>query len=365
MAKNKFKTGAKPSPRHVLASAHPYRAVGAAPAQWIWLPRKLSMWHNADQGICVTAEECFNKACSGIFISDATEEAWAQAHGVTDGAMLNDVLDWMAQKGFSQDGNLYNDGQKSAVDWTNAALLQSAIYAGPVKIGVAAAQLQNVVTDESGWFGLNFKTDQELDHCVSLCGYGSLSWLAQQIAAWYGVTVNVPSGVDGGKAGYGLFTWNTVGILDVASMLAITGEAWSRTPNTIIQGNSPPTPDQVFTPTPGPTPVPVPPGPAPVPTPTPQPGVIAVVDRAFAVVIAQFARVPGIANLLRQVNKFIDAYLRAAGYQAMTEMGGGTIPPAVITIIDAAFTAAEAAYPQAALIIELAKKLVDQYLPLV
>jgi hypothetical protein len=253
------KTGARPSPRHVLAGATPHRIVGATPAAWIQLPQKLSMWLNDVDGDCVTAEEAFARACSGILIADATVQAWASAHGVLNGADLAEVLDWMAQKGFAQDGNLYGAGGKSSIDYTSAAVLQNAIYHGPVKIGVAAAQLQNVVGNGNGWFAVGFSTDQNLDHCVSLCGYGTLSWLAQQLG------VSVPAGIDGTKQGYALFTWDTVGIIDAASMVAITGEAWLRTPTTVVVGANPVPADPVYTPVPLPPAPPIPVPPVPVP----------------------------------------------------------------------------------------------------
>jgi hypothetical protein len=46
--------------------------------------------------------------------------------------------------------------------------------------------------------------------------------------------VPVPHGVDGTKPGYAMFTWDSIGIIDVPSMLAITFEAWVRIPTTII-----------------------------------------------------------------------------------------------------------------------------------
>ncbi|HXM01791.1 MAG TPA: hypothetical protein VN939_04260 [Chthoniobacterales bacterium] len=44
----------------------------------------------------------------------------------------------------------------------------------------------------------------------------------------------VPANVDGTKPGYALFTWDSIGIIDVPSLLAITQEAWLRTPTTTI-----------------------------------------------------------------------------------------------------------------------------------
>jgi hypothetical protein len=234
---------------------------GTAPTSWIVIPQKLSFWLNNVYGDCVSAEEAFAKACSGILIGDAVVETWAKANDVLNGADIKSVLDWMAGKGFAQDGNVYDDGPATAVDWTNAALLANAIYQGPVKIGIASAQLDSVVGNVNGWFGVGFKEDGNLDHCTSLCGYGTLAWLAGQLGS------NVPAGVDGTQPGYAMFTWDTIGILDVPSMVNITGEAWLRNPTTTTVGTGTPTPDTVYTPVGPVPPTPVPPAP-PAPSPT-------------------------------------------------------------------------------------------------
>ena len=227
------------------------------PPAWIWLPRSLSYWLNNQYGDCVTAEEAFAKACSGVFISDTVVQSWASKNDVLDGAELDQVLDLMAKAGFAQDGNTYNDGAKLAVDWTNALELPSAISQGPVKIGVASSQLDGVVGTANGWFATGFSQDSSEDHSVSLCGYGTMA----QLGEWLGFSV--PAGVDGTKPGYALFTWDTIGVIDLPSMAAITGEAWLRTPTTVIVGSGAPTPDVVWTPPPPPPTVPAP-GPAPI-----------------------------------------------------------------------------------------------------
>ncbi len=350
----KFKTGATPSPRHVLATAKPFRAAGPPPAAWCWLPKQISMWLNDTDGDCVTASEAFKAACFGVFISDQTVGTWATAHGVLNGAIISDVLDWMVSDGFQQDGNVYCDGGKSSVDWTNQSLLQAAIAAGPVKIGVAAAQLQQAVTS-TGWIGTGFKQDNNYDHCVELTAYGSAAWLAQQLSNWYGVSVQLGN-LSPNAPVLGLATWNTVGIIDIPSMIDITCEAWSRTPNSTVRGSNPPTPDQVF------TPGPINPPPPPSPLPPPPIGVIAAINAAFVQIEAQFARVRGMRHLLEQIRQYVVAYMQAHGFQTVQS---GTIPPSVISMIDAAFGAAELAYPAYAPIIALVKTLVDQYLPMV
>ena len=222
--------GALPTPRNVLAAARPSVARIGAPAEYIVVPQTLSMWGNDVHGDCVTAEEAFAKACyqPEAFISDQEVITWATQHGVLEGAYLYQVLGWMRNDGFNQDGQKYDDGGYSSVGWTQSGILMSAISEGPVKIGIVADQLSNVWSKNqgrSGWFATGFTVDANEDHCVSLCGYGTIAWLAQQL------DVGVPPGIDGTKLGYAMFTWNSIGIIDVPSMLAITHEAWLRTPD--------------------------------------------------------------------------------------------------------------------------------------
>ena len=227
-----FLRGAKASPRHRLAAAMPHRATAPAPAQILWKPAQLSMWGNADYGDCTVAEEAFAKGISGgVFISDDTVIAWARKNGAIDGDTLIDVLDKMYARGFPVDERFLADGHALSVDWTNAAALQNAIAEGPVKIGVAADQLENAVPNPptSGWVATGFTHDENMDHCVSLCGYGTVSWLAAELG------VEVPEHVDGSETAYALFTWGSIGIIDVSSLLAICGEAWVRVPTTIIK----------------------------------------------------------------------------------------------------------------------------------
>jgi len=234
MANIRMPRGAIPSPRYKLAAAVPHVVIGTTPANYLNIPKKISYWGNDVHGDCVTAEEAFAKACNNpeVFISDQVAINWATRHGFLNGAVLIDVLEAMATSGFQQTGQTFDDGACFSVDWTNAALLSNAIANGPVKIGVGGDQLNDVYNANSaknGWFATGFQPEPNEDHCVSLCGTGTIGWLAQAL------NVAVPAGVDGTQPGYGLFTWDSIGIIDMPSMLAITQEAWLRNPTTVIK----------------------------------------------------------------------------------------------------------------------------------
>ena len=257
---NERKRGALASPRHKLAGARPHRIAGDTPPQFAVIPPQLSMWGNDQYGDCVSAEEAFAKAAyslmagqSELFINEREVIAWAAARGFLNGAKLTDVMDAMIAKGMAAAGVSYQDGRYASVDWTDHAVLSNAIAQGPVKIGVAAGQLENCVGNANGWILCGARRDQNIDHSVSLCGFGPLSYLAGLCG------VSLPAGVDGAKPGYLLFTWETVGIIDQPSLVAICGEAWLRSPTTA--GQTPPVP---------PTP-PAPPVPPPVPPEPPRP----------------------------------------------------------------------------------------------
>lgn len=229
------KRGAIPSPRASLAAAPRFAPVVGAPLNTITIPPQISMWGNDVNGDCVTAEEAFAKACNSpeIFVPDTEVISWATNHGVLNGAVISQVLQWMQNDGFQMNGGVDDDGPASTVDWTNASILQSAIATGPVKLGIAADQIENAwrsTNGHSGWFATGFHADNNEDHCVSLCGYGTIAWLAQQLH------VQVPQGVDGTQSAYAMFTWDTIGIIDAPSMDAITHEAWLRHPTTIVRG---------------------------------------------------------------------------------------------------------------------------------
>lgn len=250
-----FLTGASPSPKHKAFSVPAFHPVTAIPASWGVVPPKLDIWGNSTYGDCVTAEEAAAKAQFSVqcgleetFISASIVTTWAKQHGYLNGAVITDVMDTMIETGIVVNGVTYKDGQYQSVDWSNPGLLSAAIYQGPVKIGVAAGQLQNVVTDSNGWWGTGFKKNRNTDHCTNLCGYGTADALADLMKS------PKPSTLSGDTICYLFFTWGTIGILDHTSMEAITDEAWLRSPTTVGQSPVPPVPVPPVVPPPGPVP---------------------------------------------------------------------------------------------------------------
>ncbi|KYH45328.1 peptidoglycan-binding protein [Branchiibius sp. NY16-3462-2] len=228
--------GAMPTPSHVMKAAVRHKAKIAAPPSYIVKPQRISMWGNDVHGDCVTAEEAFAKACNSpeIFISDQQVISWATSHGVLEGAYLTPVMDTMRTDGFTSGSYEYNDGPHYLVDYTSSSNLHSAISQGPVKLGIAADQLEDAYwgnNGHTGWYATGFNADSNEDHCVSLCGYGTVGWLAGKLG------VPVPAGANSSTPAYAMFTWNSIGIIDAASMVAITQEAWLRTPTTITTRN--------------------------------------------------------------------------------------------------------------------------------
>ena len=124
--------GAIPSPRYELAAAAPHvpdPSIAVPPSFLMW-PTEMSSWNNYTYGDCVTAEEAFAKATAApqTFIPEATVVAWASAHGYLNGATLTAVMTTMQAHGFPFNNKTYDDGPYLAVNWANAAILNSAIY---------------------------------------------------------------------------------------------------------------------------------------------------------------------------------------------------------------------------------------------
>lgn len=258
----KFCTGAKPSPRLKLAQAAPWLTRARAEARPIVVPSQLEMWLNDLDGDCVTAEEAaaiaFYSVMLGlpeILITDATVRAFCEQFGFLNGANLTDVMDRMISPGFSQ-GPGYRDGPYNAVNWADEANLQSALEAGPVKIGIDSTALPPGAGNGNGWYAAGgpskgrawriFGDSLSEDHCVGIWNYGASADLFNALRT------AVPTGFPA-KA-YHVYTWASVGVVDHPWLMSTVGEAWLRNPTTI------------GLPAPGPDPGP---GPGPAPTPGP------------------------------------------------------------------------------------------------
>jgi hypothetical protein len=238
--------GAIPSPQSDIAAAKPHilDPNKALPSQFLmWPPAShVSYWGNGygQYGDCVSAEEAFAKviAAPQKFLEDNTVINWASLNGYLNGATLTGVMQTMQRSGFQVNPKIYNDGLYYSVDWTNAATLQSAIYLlGPVKIGCASNGFETnpfgqVSPGRHGWAMYNYPKNQPEDHCVSLCGYGTLSEL-RTLFSQQGVPVFPPPGMPNGTC-YAVFTWDSIGIIDEQSMLNMTYEAWARNPATVV-----------------------------------------------------------------------------------------------------------------------------------
>ena len=234
-AKNFVPSGEFPTPNHELAAAEPYRASGVAPESFIIWPIKINLWGNEKASNSSWAEEAFAKACAEpkVFIPAAVVLSTSQECGPSNFA------EFLQTRGFQMNGNAYLDGPFHSIDWTNVAALHGAIaHAGPGKIGVASANLTTgaqgqVTPGTSGWAIHGLPAGQPEDHCASLCGYGALAALVDLFER-HGVNVKVPSGLPAGLC-YAMFTWGSIGIVDRQSLMNISGEAWVRTPTTIVK----------------------------------------------------------------------------------------------------------------------------------
>lgn len=289
-----FPRGARPTPRHLLAAAEPFRPITAAPPYFFIFPKNIDQngtmtcWGNANYGNCVTAEEAFNKACGGVFISDATVIAWCQANGTLNGANLQPVIQQMQAKGFSQDGNIYGDGTGLAVNYADQPTLNAAIYQagqqtprGCVKFGLAADELPGGAGNQNGWTLAEDSPDSNEDHCMGACGYGTIGQFFAAINAAFGTSLPVPTkdgngnAIDPAAIGVAVYTWSTIGWCTFTAFVNMTGEAWIRNPNSVNTGSGTPAPDSVYV-TGAPAPTPAPPLPPPVPPGPPDPAPVPV-----------------------------------------------------------------------------------------
>jgi hypothetical protein len=231
-------SGEFPTPNHELAAARPFKGGATAPESFIAWPIGMDSWGNERVRNSSWAEEAFAKACAEpkVFIPTDVVLLTAQECGASNFA------EFMQTHGFQIDRKAYLDGPFNSVNWTNAAALNSAIAnVGPVKIGVASANLASgsqgqVTPGTSGWAIHGLPMGQPENHCASLCGYGVLAALVDLFER-HGFNVNLPSGMPVGLC-YAMFTWGSIGIIDQHSLMSITGEAWVRNPTTIVKNLS-------------------------------------------------------------------------------------------------------------------------------
>jgi hypothetical protein len=227
-------SGEFPTPNHELAAAQPYKAGGGAPESFISWPIRIGSWGNEWVSNSSWAEEAFAKACAEPKVLIPTDVVLSTSRDCGS----SNFAAFMQTHGFQMDGKAYLDGPFNSVNWTDAAALSGAIAnVGPVKIGVASANLGSgpqgqVTPGTSGWAIHGLPTGQPENHCASLCGYGPLATLVDLFER-HGVNVNLPSGMPTGLC-YAMFTWDSIGIVDQQSLINITGEAWIRNPTTIV-----------------------------------------------------------------------------------------------------------------------------------
>lgn len=290
MADPRFKRGARPSPRHKLLAAEPFKKELAAPAQYGFPRPKTDMWGNDQYGDCVSAEEACAKATAAVtpelFIAENTVIAWARDHGFLNGANLTDVMDAMAKDGFGQGGTVYGDGPYKGVDYSNEAVLQAAICVGPVKIAIDANALPQGAGNHDGWTAFGRGNFPNTDHCVNVLWFGPAAFLFGLL------NLPVPSGVPSGTL-YVVYTWNTFGIVDHEWLMGTCVEAWIRQPTSMNGGMPMPQPDPN---PPTPPPPPTPPTPPP-PTPTPAPSWWTIILNLLPVIL------PILISLLQQLQR--------------------------------------------------------------
>lgn len=227
--------GAFPSPNEDLADAQRYRAGGSIPDSFIAWPTTIGFWGADTGGNSIWAEEAFAKACvePKTFIPPEVVLSASRECGSSNFARF------MQTRGFQMDRRAYLDGPFSLIDWTNATDLNGAIAnIGPVKIGVASGGLSSgphsgVTPGTSGWALYGLSQSQPGDQCASLFGYASLAAMVT-LFRQHGVDVNLPSGMPAGLS-YAMFAGGSIGIIDGRSLMNIAGEAWVRSPTTIVK----------------------------------------------------------------------------------------------------------------------------------
>ena len=265
-----FKLGLIPTPPEKLAQVERFQAESRAeiPLAVAFYP-KLQMWGNNQYGDCVSAQEAFAKACCGVQLTDDELIAWAGQHNLLNGANLTDVMDLLKSSPFSVGSHNYGDGPYQSVDFTNEDAVVAAIAQNkaPLNIAIDHTALSSDAGNQMAWSSVNVQGKYtNYDHCVAIAGYGP----AKILYPLYGG--QVPAGMDPEKRVFPLFTWSTIGLVDLSFFQAATSEMYVRNPTTTTDGAPGPDPIVVpnLDPTPTPPPTPVPPTPAP-PTPVPVP----------------------------------------------------------------------------------------------
>ena len=146
-------SGEFPTPNHELSAAQPYRGGGAAPESFIAWPTAIGFWGNEKVGSSTWAEEAFAKACAEPKVFIPTDVVLLTSRQRSS----SNFAAFMQTHGFQIDRKAYLDGPFNSVNWTDAAALNGAIAnVGPVKIGVASANLASgpqgqVTRGSSGW----------------------------------------------------------------------------------------------------------------------------------------------------------------------------------------------------------------------
>ncbi len=251
-----FPVGALPTPRHLLAKAVPFFApVGAAPPEHVGgrVPKFRSMFGNDRYGDCVSAEEAFTKTSVNpeLFNSQSAVDqlstvciAWARSHGVLNGASLDYVLDSMYEKGFQLGPQLFNDGPKLAVDYSNVETLKAAIALGPVKLAIGSGALPGGAGSRDGAYALTSR-NYSSDLSTTLLDYGTVEYCFGQL------NLPVPSGIPAGTFGFLHYTWATIQFVTIEWIRGATDEAWLRNPTTVgVPPLAPPVPPTPPTPPP-------------------------------------------------------------------------------------------------------------------
>ncbi len=199
-------------------------------------------------------------------------------------------------------GKAHFGGPCGTIDFTNETELRNAIdQHKKVTLGVAAAQLLQVVGNSSGWALTGARHDPEVDHDVFTHGYGTPAALNAKLAA-AGKLFRCPATLDPSKVYYVVYTWHTEGFVDYQSLLAIVGEAHApqSDPDT---GNTPP----------------VDPPPPPPPPPPPSTGL----DRAFAkaTILTEFTFLQRDCNHQVETGRYVETMITKRGNELIAKLG--------------------------------------------